>query len=266
MAHRHSAYSKGYERRIPVYDPHRHTAWTFEMRQYLRTEEPLGSQICEEEIKEPELSLINKKHAAAETAKGSLALTRSNSYTLTDGSGLQGLFGGAPSDEDSDQYEGDADLKKEDSNATLTYDPPADAPQPDRTPTSGAPRTPATPRTRDEGSQEGPGKATAGPAVALRRSARLRGDGIAAQSEGSARTGTGSTGAESKEAGAAPDGAVPAAQAEQQDGEEEDSESRSGDGDGGDPCLAVDNGTNWLRINLGSAVSSTVEENYILAE
>ena len=38
------------------------------------------------------------------------------------------------------------------------------------------------------------------------------------------------------------------------------------DGDGGDPCLAVDNGTNWLRINLGSAVSSTVEENYILAE
>ena len=37
-------------------------------------------------------------------------------------------------------------------------------------------------------------------------------------------------------------------------------------GDGGDRCLAVDNGTNWLRINLGSAVSSTVEENYILAE
>ena len=112
MAHRHSAYGKSYDRRIPVYDQHRHTSWTFEMRQYLRTEQPLGSQICEGEIEEPELSLIYKKQAASETAKSSLALTRPNSYTLTDGSGLQGLFEGAPSDEGSDQHEGDADLKR----------------------------------------------------------------------------------------------------------------------------------------------------------
>ena len=230
MAHRHSAYSKGYERRIPVYDPHRHTAWTFEMRQYLRTEEPLGSQICEEEIKEPELSLINKKHAAAETAKGSLALTRSNSYTLTDGSGLQSLFGGAPSDEDSDQY-GSAGLRREDSDATLTYDPPAVTPQPDRAPSSGAPRTPAKSRTRDGDSQEESRKATARPAVAVRRSARLRAGETGAQTEAPADKGTDEPDAEGKQAGADPHGEAAAAQADKQDDEEEDSESRSGTGD-----------------------------------
>ena len=29
------------------------------------------------------------------------------------------------------------------------------------------------------------------------------------------------------------------------------------DGDGGDPCLAVYNGTNWLRVALGTAISAT---------
>ena len=29
------------------------------------------------------------------------------------------------------------------------------------------------------------------------------------------------------------------------------------DGDSGDPCLAVYNGTNWLRVSLGTAISST---------
>lgn len=29
------------------------------------------------------------------------------------------------------------------------------------------------------------------------------------------------------------------------------------DGDAGRPCLAVNNGTNWLRVALGSAVSAT---------
>ena len=38
------------------------------------------------------------------------------------------------------------------------------------------------------------------------------------------------------------------------------------DGDGGSPCLAVDNGSSWLRINLGAAVSSTDAEEYIIAE
>ena len=38
------------------------------------------------------------------------------------------------------------------------------------------------------------------------------------------------------------------------------------DGDGGDPCLAVDNGTNWVRVNLGSAVSATDVEEYLTAE
>ena len=28
------------------------------------------------------------------------------------------------------------------------------------------------------------------------------------------------------------------------------------DGDGGSPCLAVHNGTNWLRVALGSAIST----------
>ena len=37
------------------------------------------------------------------------------------------------------------------------------------------------------------------------------------------------------------------------------------DGDGGDPCLAVDNGTNWVRINLGSAVSTTDADEYLMA-
>ncbi len=38
------------------------------------------------------------------------------------------------------------------------------------------------------------------------------------------------------------------------------------DGDGGNPCLAVDNGTNWVRINLGSTVSATDVEEYLTAE
>ena len=38
------------------------------------------------------------------------------------------------------------------------------------------------------------------------------------------------------------------------------------DGDGGIPCLAVDNGTNWLRINLGSAVSATDSDDYLTTE
>jgi len=38
-------------------------------------------------------------------------------------------------------------------------------------------------------------------------------------------------------------------------------------GDGGSlPCIAVDNGTNWVRVNLGSAVSATDVESYIIAE
>jgi hypothetical protein len=38
------------------------------------------------------------------------------------------------------------------------------------------------------------------------------------------------------------------------------------DGDGGSPCLAVDNGTNWLRVNLGSAVSTSDADEYLMAE
>ena len=38
------------------------------------------------------------------------------------------------------------------------------------------------------------------------------------------------------------------------------------DGDGGNPCLAVDNGTNWLRVNLGSAVSASDADEYLMAE
>ena len=38
------------------------------------------------------------------------------------------------------------------------------------------------------------------------------------------------------------------------------------DGDGGNPCLAVDNGTNWVRVNLGSTVSASDAEEYLIAE
>jgi hypothetical protein len=37
-------------------------------------------------------------------------------------------------------------------------------------------------------------------------------------------------------------------------------------GDGGSPCLAVDDGTDWVRINLGSAVSTTDADEYLMAE
>ena len=37
-------------------------------------------------------------------------------------------------------------------------------------------------------------------------------------------------------------------------------------GDGGSPCLALDNGTAWLRINLGATVSASSAEEYIMAE
>jgi hypothetical protein len=38
------------------------------------------------------------------------------------------------------------------------------------------------------------------------------------------------------------------------------------DGDGGNPCMAVDNGTNWVRVNLGTTVSSTETEEYLIAD
>jgi len=38
------------------------------------------------------------------------------------------------------------------------------------------------------------------------------------------------------------------------------------DGDGGSPCFAVDNGTDWVRVNLGSAVSATDAEEYLIAD
>jgi hypothetical protein len=38
------------------------------------------------------------------------------------------------------------------------------------------------------------------------------------------------------------------------------------DGDGGNPCMAVDNGINWVRVNLGSTVSSTDAEEYLIAD
>ena len=37
-------------------------------------------------------------------------------------------------------------------------------------------------------------------------------------------------------------------------------------GDGGNPCLAVDDGTNWVRVNLGSTVSASDAEEYLTAE
>ena len=37
-------------------------------------------------------------------------------------------------------------------------------------------------------------------------------------------------------------------------------------GDGGSPCLALDNGSAWVRVNLGSAVSASDAEEYIIAE
>ena len=68
------------------------------MRQHLRAEHPLGSQICEGETDMP----LSNQDLAAETARQSLALGRSNSYTLADGSGLPGLLGEESSGEDSD--------------------------------------------------------------------------------------------------------------------------------------------------------------------
>ena len=37
-------------------------------------------------------------------------------------------------------------------------------------------------------------------------------------------------------------------------------------GDGGNACLAIDNGTNWVRVNLGSTVSASDVEEYLIAE
>lgn len=37
-------------------------------------------------------------------------------------------------------------------------------------------------------------------------------------------------------------------------------------GDGGNACLAVDDGTNWVRVNLGSTVSASDVEEYLIAE
>jgi hypothetical protein len=82
----------------PRYDPRMHTGWTHNMRRFIRDNEPLGFQIIEGEITIREV-LDDKK---LEEATESLALTRSNSYTMSREVMFSDLFGGALPDEDSD--------------------------------------------------------------------------------------------------------------------------------------------------------------------
>ena len=94
-------------RSAPRYDPQGHTAWTHEMRQYLRDYQPFGFQIIEGEIISPQAHQDDLKLREAES---SLALTRSRSYTLqpTACEGwLSGLVEGAPSTSESSEDDGD---------------------------------------------------------------------------------------------------------------------------------------------------------------
>ena len=81
MASHHYDYHRSRRHEPPEYSPREHTEWAFRMRQYLRTEQPLGLQICEGEITIEDPQPYD--HAARDAAE-SLALTRSNSYSLTD--------------------------------------------------------------------------------------------------------------------------------------------------------------------------------------
>ena len=95
-------------RSAPRYDPQRHTAWTHEMRQYLRDNHPFGFQIIEGEIAHPELIPSRSPSREAEV---SLALTRSTSYTLlptSSGDWLSGLHEGAPSSSESSEESGES--------------------------------------------------------------------------------------------------------------------------------------------------------------
>ena len=167
MASHHYDYHRSRRHEPPEYSPREHTEWAFRMRQYLRTEQPLGLQICEGEITIEDPQPYD--HAARDAAE-SLALTRSNSYSLTDGSDFRSLFAGTPADGEPDHG---SPARRQDSSATTIYKPLAEAQQPGD-PSSGATDT-ATPPEGDEDRQDGSDRgARARQALALRRSPRLR--------------------------------------------------------------------------------------------
>ena len=174
-------------RSAPRYDPQRHTAWTHEMRQYLRDNHPFGFQIIEGEIAHSD-KLQSK--SSSEEAENSLALTRSTSYTLlptSSGDWLSGLHEGAPSSSESSEESGES------TDSTAKTVPIARDTGPTRA-RSGASTTPlkaakaaaGESNTSTPGSADPSGKAdvdaSAGagvqptPTPQTRRSKRLRGD------------------------------------------------------------------------------------------
>ena len=229
MASHHYDYHRSRRHAPPTYSPSGHTEWTFRMRHYLRAEHPLGLQICEGEIT-IEHDPKPYDHAASEAAT-SLALTRSQSYSLTDGSDFRSLFAGAPVDEDPDR----GAVQRHDSDATTRYNPMAEAQKPDGDPTSGVMDT-AMPPKGDEGRMDGPDRgARAKQARALRRSPRLRAT-EGKQPEG--RSGPSATVSATHVAD------VSAAGASTEGGGDEGSAGKEGsqDGDGGDDDKDKDSG------------------------
>ena len=107
QSHKYGRDSKYVGRSAPRYDPQRHTAWTHEMRHYLRDNHPLGFQIIEGDI----VLLDKLQDLSLEEAESSLALTRSTSYTLLPTSSedwLSGLREGAPSSSESSEDSGES--------------------------------------------------------------------------------------------------------------------------------------------------------------
>ena len=170
----------------PRYDPRMHTGWTHNMRRFIRDNEPLGFQIIEGEITIREVYDDKKLEEATE----SLALTRSDSYTMSREVMFSDLFGGALPDEDSDTGSESTDstsgtvrihrrtrldpaLGETSTAPSKTAQGAAGNPQQQHPDAAGA-REEGT--DKDVSGEAGAKSATATTRKTLRRSSRLRGD------------------------------------------------------------------------------------------
>ena len=102
--------------RVPRYRADKHTAWEFSMRSFLKKSCALSFQIIEGDIVHPRAS---EEEQSRDTSSESLAMERSNSYTLTAEDQLSNLFAEASANESSDNAV--TSSTDEDSDATVSY-------------------------------------------------------------------------------------------------------------------------------------------------
>ena len=194
MAYRSSS-SRPYDSHPPVYREDKHSSWEFQMEAYFKTRCALSLQILRNEI------CLNSSASETPTAphsnSESLAMKRSQSYTLSARSQLSDLLGGAPSSESPDSS--GSSSTDYGSDVTIPYGDMSPAPAPG-VPSADKPESAGTADVPEGTSRAGtretpppqPGEKTGGRTTpvggedqfvtpAQRRSRRLRGEKPKAQ-------------------------------------------------------------------------------------